>query len=68
MGSWSKIHGKAEAARFIRQGKWKAAKDAQGDEVYYKVSAEKSQTQMHKEMLRGERIHQSHNANKVGNA
>ena len=56
-GELEQIHGKAEAARFIRQGKWKAAKDDQGDEVFYKVSAEKTQTRTHKKTLRGDRRH-----------
>ena len=54
-GELEQIHGKAEIAKFIRQGKWREGKDKDGDIVYYKVSREEETMKSRSQTVRGDR-------------
>ena len=54
-GELEQLHGKAEAARFIREGKWRSKKDRDGDTVYFKVSAEQTNIARHTKSASGSR-------------
>ena len=54
-GELEAIHGKAEAARHIRMGKWKQTFEKDGEPVYLKVSAEKMNIDRHSRSITGTR-------------
>ena len=59
-GELEQLHGKAEAARHIRPGKWKAGKDKDGELIYFKVSQEESRIRQHSESMNASRTDHNH--------
>ena len=57
-GELEQLHGKAEAARFIRAGKWREGRDKDGDRIYFKVQGEQTQAKRHAQSITGTRTAQ----------